>query len=127
MNPSRSEPSLTQPKNNLQGLTAAQAKEVLRADPAKNFKVVPKKKKVDFLAENKKYLKGRPKKLEFGLIEAKTLDKKASAGLLSPPGLLSPRASISSNQVKKKVKKVSKESELERHLREAQEEEARFR
>jgi hypothetical protein len=40
---------------------------------------------------------------------------------------MSPRASISSNPIKKKVKKIPKESELDRHLREAQEEEARFR
>lgn len=98
----------------------------MKADSNKNFKVVPKKKKTDFLAENKKYLKGRPKKpLEFGLIEAKTMEKKQSVGLLSPQPLMSPRASISSNPIKKKKK--PKESELERHLREAQEEEARFR
>lgn len=109
-------------------MSALEAKEVLKADPNKNFKIVPKKKKIDFLAENKKYLKGRPKKpLEFGLIETKTLDKKPSAGVLSPPPLMSPRASISSNPKKKIAKKQPKESELDRHLREAQEEEARFR
>ena len=54
------------------------------------------------------------------------MPRKDSVGIMSPPPLLSPRASISS-MTKKKLKKVPKESELDRHLREAQEEEARFR
>jgi|TARA_B110000285_G_C15051446_1_gene577215 hypothetical protein len=54
------------------------------------------------------------------------MPRKDSVGIMSPPPLLSPRASISS-MPKKKLKKVPKESELDRHLREAQEEEARFR
>jgi hypothetical protein len=42
-------------------MTAAQAKEMMKIDSGKNYKVVPKKKKIDFMAENRKHLKGRPK------------------------------------------------------------------
>lgn len=109
-------------------MTAAQAKEMMKGDSGKNYKVVPKKKKIDFMAENRKHLKGRPKNaVQFGLIETKAMPRKESVGLMSPQSLMSPRASISSNPIKKKVKKIPKESELDRHLREAQEEEARFR
>jgi hypothetical protein len=33
----------------------------MKAESNKTYKVVPKKKKIDFMAENKKHLKGRPK------------------------------------------------------------------
>lgn len=96
----------------------------IKMNEDKVYKVVKKKpKKQNFLEQNKQHLKGRPKNSQFGLIEVKAPPMR-SPKLMSPPPLLSPRASISTvpkkkTTVKKYPQYPPRENELDRLLREA--------